>query len=157
MFNYFWISSGHCIFYIMFPEETRWIVGFHSIQQAFDNQKLSYNYLSVKLHPRHRSTKLFDIYDMSIFILDREITFNYRMKPICLPNADDDKKYWHRKVIVAGWGRIEEDGPSTDLLTETKVVLKTDEECRKMTDLSDYNQNAMMCAHEKYKDACQVS
>ena len=100
---------------------------------------------------------LFDIYDMSIFILNRKITFSPKTSPICLSNDGDDKLYWNRKAIVAGWGRISEEGPSSDVLMETQVVVKTDEECENMTDLAAYNYNAMMCAHEIYRDSCQVS
>ncbi|XP_070505844.1 transmembrane protease serine 12-like [Chironomus tepperi] len=123
------LSAGHCVHAIIDPDVTRWIVGVHSIQTAYDNQQLSYNYLTVHLHPLYMRTMLFDIYDMSIFVLNRQIIFSPKIVPICLPNAGDDKLYWNRMAIVAGWGRTSNKGPMTDLLMGTKVVLKTDKDC----------------------------
>ncbi|KAL7026078.1 hypothetical protein ACKWTF_013779 [Chironomus riparius] len=150
------LSAGHCVYAIFDPLRTRWIVGVHSIEKALNDEELSYGNDHIYFHPLYHRTMLFDIYDMSIFILETKIPFGPKISPICQPHADDDKLYWNRKAIVAGWGRIEEKGPLSDILMETQVVLKSDEECRNMTDLNAYTYDAMICAHEIYRDSCQV-
>jgi secreted trypsin-like serine protease len=46
--------------------------------------------------------------------------------------------------------------PSAKVLMETKVLLKTDEECTTMTEsIFTFNADSMICAHEVKTDACQ--
>lgn len=47
---------------------------------------------------------------------------------------------------------------TAEVLMETKVWIKSDEECNALTKrLIRYNSNSMVCAHEQHTDACQVS
>lgn len=55
-----------------------------------------------------------------------------------------------------GWGRIEENGAQTDVLLETDVYLKTQKECKRMANAIKYDERAMICAYDRYTDACQV-
>lgn len=139
------------------PEVNYWILGVHSIQESLNNEELIYKYLTSHLHPRYQRYYIYDIFDLSIFVLDRQITFGPKVLPICLPNDGEDKLFWNRYVTVAGWGRISMGGPPTDLLMETNVMLKDDEECKKTLKLPNYINKGMICAYENYKDSCQVS
>ena len=106
-------------------------------------------------HPQFKNGSLFDDYDMSIVTVDKPIIFSANVKTICLPSISDD--FAGIKVIVAGWGKLSENGVSADSLMETKVILKNQNECREMTrNLITFNPDSMICAYEYKTDACQV-
>lgn len=118
---------------------------------------MSYKFQTIHLHPKYERISFIAIYDLSIFVLNRQITFSSKILPICLPNDGDDKLFWNRKVTVAGWGRTSLQGYPTNLLMETSVVLKTDEECLNIIEPGGFSYDGMICAHEDYTDACKVS
>lgn len=46
---------------------------------------------------------------------------------------------------------------SSDVLMETRITLKTPNECRELaSQFKEYNENSMICGFRKNYDACQV-
>lgn len=62
--------------------------------------------------------------------------------------------------IISGWGRLSDtqNAKMGTLLQETRVRVKTHDECAvEVARLVRYNDEAMICAHEKGTDSCSVS
>ena len=134
------------------PLLSTWIVGMHEV--SFNSGE-SFKTDNFVFHPQFKNGSLYDDYDMSIVTVDRPMTFSANVKTICLPSISDD--FAGMKVTVAGWGRLSENGDSANSLMETKVKLKTQNECDEMTrNLITFNPDSMICAYEFKTDACQV-
>ncbi|KAL7026077.1 hypothetical protein ACKWTF_013778 [Chironomus riparius] len=149
------LTAGHCMYYIPSPLKSRWIIGSHSVKEAVNARQQSYDTKDYDLHPLWKAGNLFDNFDMALVITNRRMTFTSAAIPICMPKVGDEKLFWNQKVVIAGWGRVEENGAQTDVLMESSVYLKTHRECKNLIYSINYDERSMICAHEQHTDACQ--
>lgn len=75
-----------------------WRLGMHSLQVKGGTVFRTRKY---ELHPKFRSDKYYDDYDMAIVTVDRKINFNNNILPICLQTAPE--MHFGEKATVAGW------------------------------------------------------
>ncbi|KAG5669857.1 hypothetical protein PVAND_000148 [Polypedilum vanderplanki] len=150
------LTAGHCVYYSKEPLEIKWMVALHSVSKSKALPENIYKTVLFQLHPKFLSAKLFDSYDLALVTVDRPITFNEFTTPICLPEPYEHMRYFNKKVIIAGWGKIQNlrDSPVSDVLLESRVILKTPEMCKLLTGIVGYNDRSMICAHEYHTDAC---
>ncbi|XP_030760915.1 proclotting enzyme-like [Sitophilus oryzae] len=119
-----------------------------------------FNHIEVR---RLRSVKKHEHFDVStynndiaILEMDIPISFSDKMNPVCLPNADF-VDYSGRVGIIAGWGKTEERGDTSDVLRKVAVPVWSKQECYN----SGYGERKisenMFCAGyvEGQIDACQ--
>merc|ERR1719383_1497713 len=76
------------------------------------------------IHPDFRRADLHR--DLCMVKLNETLTFDDRVKPICLNNQELRK---NDPGFVAGWGHTEEGGPQSRDLMEVTVPIVTNEEC----------------------------
>ncbi|CAG9769374.1 unnamed protein product [Ceutorhynchus assimilis] len=94
--------------------------------------------------------------DIAILEMDIPVGFNDKINPVCLPN-DDIIDYTGRIGVVAGWGRINERGDTSDVLRKISVPVWSTQQCYN----SGYGEHKisgnMFCAGytEGLVDACQ--
>ncbi|XP_050574693.1 venom protease-like isoform X3 [Bombus affinis] len=118
--------------------------GAHPIQMGFESKLIHPNYISGQ-HP----------HDIAILKLERDVTFSDYIRPICLPIEESlrNNNFVGYNAFVAGWGRLEFDGPYSDELMEVQVPVLSTAECQQAyAGVSD----KVICAGyaEGGKDAC---
>ncbi|KAG5669860.1 hypothetical protein PVAND_000151 [Polypedilum vanderplanki] len=146
------LTAGHCIFYVDKPFSTYWVLGMHN-QVLQDGDRYYIDHYS--LHPKFHNFSVYDEYDMALVTVRGIIRFNRNIRPICLtlPNTD----YTGKQMTVAGWGRLDDskDAKMGTILQETNVHVKPPNDCAiEVARLVRYNDEAMICAHEKGTDSC---
>ncbi|CAL4224843.1 unnamed protein product, partial [Meganyctiphanes norvegica] len=71
--------------------------------------------------------------DVALINLDRDVTFNTRIQPICLPFRSDlrHNKFVRKNMTVAGWGRTDNsDSRGSDVPLEAQVQVVTLDRCQ---------------------------
>ena len=70
---------------------------------------------------RHENYKLgsYDA-DITLVKLEKPVTYNAFIKPVCLPDEDQDETVGD-SCYVTGWGRTQEGGQQAKVLQEAKV------------------------------------
>ena len=70
---------------------------------------------------RHEDYKLgsYDA-DITLVKLEKPVTYNAFIKPVCLPDEDQDETVGD-SCYVTGWGRTQEGGQQAKVLQEAKV------------------------------------
>nr|XP_054750651.1 venom serine protease Bi-VSP-like [Lytechinus pictus] len=76
-------------------------------------------------------------------LLDPIPEFNDYVRPICLATVENEINNY-KTCYVAGWGALEEGGPSPDILQDAIVGLITDEDCASSYD--SFSSESMICA-----------
>ncbi len=71
--------------------------------------------------------------DIALITLERDVVFNDKIQPACLPPKDfsyPDKE--NEMSYMAGWGRTVEDDPHSrsDLLQDVEAVIETSTHCQ---------------------------
>ena len=78
-------------------------------QHKIDFQKLwNYTVISitqVKSPPNGRLTGRYNSHDFALFIMERPVTFDDTISPICLPQQNEE--FGGGNAVAAGWGRFD--------------------------------------------------
>jgi len=94
-------------------------------------------------HPYH--------HDIAILTLCEELEFSESVRPICLPDSNDEK-FTDDKAVATGWGRTSETGDISQALQTVNLKIYNNKKCNKSyRGISDWH----ICASAKGKDACQ--
>ncbi|XP_005606217.2 transmembrane protease serine 2 isoform X1 [Equus caballus] len=94
--------------------------------------------------------------DIALMKLEAPLTFNDRVKPVCLPNPgmrlEPKQSCW-----ISGWGATYEKGKTSELLNAAMVPLIEPEQCNNKFIYNDLITPAMICAGylEGKVDSCQ--
>jgi len=90
--------------------------------------------------------------DIALLRLRKEVAFNDRVIPACLP-TDANKKYEGVQAAISGFGAIYEGGPSSDQMKESSVtiVAQSHSTCRQYGNLP----MTKLCAYGSSTDTCQ--
>lgn len=85
--------------------ETEVVVGEHKYRE--ENPKRRYfNVSQFIVHDKFRLSPNGSVdYDLALLQLDTDIVMSDEVRPICAPNPE--KRYGHRRSILAGWGYTE--------------------------------------------------
>ena len=168
------LSAAHCIVKIRngsiqvfkTPVLQYAILGEHNIKVSDGEIKYKIllwfnhpNFLEVKARYGGRYGDKAFVNDFAIAELLRDVEYNDKIKPICLPPLNSN--YVGKNVIVSGWGYTTEDGLLPDELMTVDVLVLPADECkvawRREWGKIAYDANAMFCAANKplwTKDSC---
>lgn len=78
--------------------KSTWVLGMH---KAKSKEGVRYQTAHFELHPNFINNTFYDDFDMALVTLDRRITFNHNIMPICLPSPGSS--HIDQTAIVAGW------------------------------------------------------
>ncbi|KAL1442245.1 hypothetical protein MTO96_007865 [Rhipicephalus appendiculatus] len=115
------LTAGHCLFMLLrFPDSVDVWIG---STRAFHGT--SVKAARLKVHPRFLNQREM-VYDVGLLKLAKDLKFNRKTKPVCLPEEKLD--VGGKSLLVAGWGKTETANTSKVLLY-TQVDGLTDEAC----------------------------
>jgi serine protease 56 len=92
------LTAAHCMVHEDSNPHMDWVLGMHN-QTARDGE--AFKMKSIKIHPHYKTAKHEFSYDVSIVVLDKLITFKHNIRPICLPQVNED--FSGKRAIAAGW------------------------------------------------------
>lgn len=58
--------------------------------------------------------------DIALIKLESPVEYNFLIKPVCLPEDDEEEKVG-KQCYVTGWGRLQEGGSTAKILQEARV------------------------------------
>lgn len=132
-------------------DEIKVALGFHSLS-TIANIETVYEVDSIIVHPEYRHDDEYQLNDIALLRLDRDVQFTSKIQPICLPHASLQINYRRRSFLVIGWGKTNEDGEYSDKLREAYLPYVDNEAC-----VQSYNENLItekhICAGELQKDS----
>ena len=116
-----YLTAGHCCASI---GSMRKKIYFGTTNPWTDAARIEREVDDFVIHPDFRRADLHR--DLCMVKLNETLTFDDRVKPICLNNQELRK---NDPGFVAGWGHTEEGGPQSRDLMEVTVPIVTNEEC----------------------------
>ncbi|XP_058975884.1 trypsin-1-like [Musca domestica] len=105
------------------------------------------------VHPQYNPNTIAN--DVALLKLESPVPFNDKIRPVCLPDANQN--FDGKNAVVAGWGLLKEGGQTSNYLQEATVPIISNQECRR-TRYKNKIQDVMLCAglvKSGGKDACQ--
>ncbi|KAK8375649.1 hypothetical protein O3P69_008448 [Scylla paramamosain] len=140
------LTAAHCFDGSENPANLRIYLGMLNIASPASDVVI----LTAKAIIRHESFSQFTFAnDIAVIQLSSPVTFTDKIKPICLPQADDIA--FGENAVVTGWGTREfatSDFPS--ILQEVALEVTNDTFCSSFGDTT-----VSLCAYTPYKDSCQ--
>ncbi|XP_037272532.2 trypsin 5G1 [Rhipicephalus microplus] len=116
------LTAGHCLLVTdRFPDRIDVHVSSTKIYQGTRVKATR-----LKVHPRFLNQREL-LYDVALLKLEKNLQFNRKTKPVCLPEEKLD--VGGKSLLVAGWGQTETVNTS-EVLLYTHVDGMTDEACR---------------------------
>ncbi len=74
--------------------------------------------------------------DIAVAILQRPLTYQHNIKPICLgPQTEDTSELLDVKVVVAGWGYSEEKKLNVGIPRIVEIPIINDDACIEQSDI----------------------
>lgn len=126
-------------------------LGEYDFTKTNDNSPRNFDVIEIKMHERYNTNTQEN--DIALAKLDRVVTFNQFIKPVCLPPPG--KSFAGTRGYVTGWGTIYSNGPVSNVIQEVIVPVWQQNECSAAYPNKIYP--GMMCAGTKEggKDSCQ--
>ncbi|XP_026102994.1 complement factor D-like [Carassius auratus] len=118
------------------------VVGAHVLREIKNS-----DHIGVKSYIQHKSYSVdFNFNDIMLLRLQEKVNINNNyVKSISLPKNEEDVEA-NTLCSVAGWGRLEIEGPMSDRLMEANVTIMNKSECYKRWG-NLFLEKQMMCAH----------
>lgn len=104
------ITASHCL---NGREKFKWkiLAGLHSNRGKYDTYVHTYDVEKFIRHPKYKKApkNLPHPWDVALMKVKKEIKFNEKIAPICLPKLDDEKKIKKNgtHLVASGWGKFE--------------------------------------------------
>eukprot|EP00095_Tigriopus_kingsejongensis_P012216 maker-scaffold927_size80360-snap-gene-0.28 protein:Tk12216 transcript:maker-scaffold927_size80360-snap-gene-0.28-mRNA-1 annotation:"serine proteinase" len=145
------VTAAHCV--VPFTKDQITIrVGEYDFKEKEESLSSDFQVESINSHADY-SSRTFEN-DIAIIKLDKPITRNRSVYPICLPTPERD--YTNTRANVVGWGTIYFGGPTATKLQEISIRVWDNQQCAaNYGKLNRDVTNSMMCAGDDGKDACQ--
>jgi len=135
------------------PKDIVILLGEHDISRKEGNEKV----VKVSKIIRHEDYKLrsYDA-DITLVKLESPVAYNAFIKPVCLPDQDQDETI-KDSCYVTGWGRTQEGGQQAKVLQEAKLPIVSRKTCSDAFGIPSTITENMICAGFKKGgiDACQ--
>ncbi|XP_004561663.3 transmembrane protease serine 2 isoform X1 [Maylandia zebra] len=147
--RYWILSAAHCFKYSSSPSLWRVYYGDVNLENMFNSR--------VQKIIKHKD---FDTrtnnYDIALLKLDTPLTFNNKVRPVCLPNVDLNLSA-NRQAWITGWGALQSTGPTPKIMNQAKVTIYSRATCNAPEVLNGEVTKAMFCAGslEGGVDSCQ--
>lgn len=150
--NQWVLTAAHCVKGIN-QGRIRLILGDHDRRDEEKWQELRL-IERVIIHPQFVK-KTFNN-DIALIKMNRNIEFNDRVRPVCLPPKD--RSYNGQDTTVVGWGKLAEGGVPANILQQVSVPIISQKKCRHSTSYrtSEITENMFCAGFDDGKiDACQ--
>jgi len=151
------VTAAHCVY--GYESEPAWVrVGDHDNSDPGDTDYDHIQTFKVKKILVHRQyDERTTANDIALLKLEKRIDFSQyggTVSPICIPKQAET--YYGEKVIVAGWGLLNENGNQADKLQKVELDVLSMHACRKefgyhKTQIT----SRMLCTYGERQDACQ--
>ena len=82
-------------------DEIKVALGFHSLS-TIEHIETVYDVDSIIVHPEYRHDDPYQLDDIALLRLDRDVQFTSKIQPICLPDSSLRSKYGRRSFLVVG-------------------------------------------------------
>ncbi|ALC44031.1 CG43336, partial [Drosophila busckii] len=81
-------------------------------------------------HPSYNRRRM--VHDIGLLYLAHNVQFSRTIRPICLPTSASlrSKSFVGYTPFVAGWGKTQESGTSSNILQHLSIPVLTNEQCR---------------------------
>ena len=144
------LSAAHCMTPFV-EDEIKVALGVHSLS-TIEHLETVYDVDTIIVHPEYAHDDPYQLNDIALLRLDREVQFSSKIQPICLPDESLQVDYRRQSFLVVGWGRVSEEGDYSDKLREAYLPYVDNDEC-----VQSYNENLItekhICAGELQKDS----
>ncbi|KAK7072085.1 Testisin [Halocaridina rubra] len=145
------LTAAHC-FVLTGESSANVIFGAHDITSvSTDPNVIAIASSSVTTHPDYDDISQNN--DIALVYLGQDVTFNNRIKPICLSQAGDFVA--GDKLVTTGWGVTESGGEVSSKLREVSLDAISNSECSSLYQNSFTITSNMICTLTPSKDACQ--
>ncbi|KAM8977005.1 enteropeptidase [Pelodytes ibericus] len=148
------VSAAHCVYgRNLVPSNWNAVLGLHNSWELTGPQTVNLVIDNIIISPQYnRRTKESDI---AMMHLEFRVNYTDFVQPICLPESNQEFQLG-MNCSIAGWGRLESQGPIPNILQEAEVPLISNEKCQQQ--LPEYNitQNMICGGYEEGGiDTCQ--
>ncbi|KAL9959652.1 hypothetical protein ACROYT_G032992 [Oculina patagonica] len=146
------VSAAHCFYFSDDPNHYTIVAGDHDLSKKEVYEQNTPIEKVIK-HPQY-DAKTSD-YDLALIKLQSPLTYNNRVRPVCLPKFDFAVR---TKCYVTGWGTTKEGGNISQILQQAPVPLVRRKRCQRAYQDLDYTITPrMLCAgYAKGRiDSCQ--
>uniref|UniRef100_T1IUY0 Peptidase S1 domain-containing protein n=1 Tax=Strigamia maritima TaxID=126957 RepID=T1IUY0_STRMM len=126
--KYFAVTAAHCVYNIPTHLFKARLGEFDFASEGEDLGHFEVPLSAVIIHPNFDYPSLRN--DVALVRFRKPITFQEHVLPICLPRPNED--FTSQTAFATGWGRMYEDGPTSNILLKTKVPILNKKQCEKM-------------------------
>lgn len=151
LLNEFWvITANHCLPDYLMNEDVIVRVGAHHRTKP-NKWVQDLRVRQIYRHPKYNDPVMW-ANDVALLLLDRPAQLNSAVRPICLPDKDDQPG---TDCTVTGWGRLSYYGPYSDYLMQVTVPIVPYSDCRKI--YPEEVHESMLCGGHltDRKDSCE--
>uniref|UniRef100_A0A8C3QMC8 Transmembrane serine protease 15 n=1 Tax=Cyanoderma ruficeps TaxID=181631 RepID=A0A8C3QMC8_9PASS len=137
------VTAAHCV-YGRQLKPSRWkaALGLHLQSDLEKPPAVVHNIDRIIINPHYmKETKDSDI---ALMHLQHKVQYTDYIQPICLPEKDQ-QFLPGINCSIAGWGNIEDEGPTSNVLQEAEVPLLSNEKCQQWLPKYNITEN-MLCA-----------
>jgi len=150
-----WVmTAAHCVDFIT-PDQTssyNVVIGTHNIKNPNSNER-SVAIETIIAHEAWNSSTVQN--DIALINLSSDIHFSDEVSPVCLPMKDIGT-ILGKSATAMGYGQVENDGATTDVLHDVNLTVESSNDCRKYSDYyRDRVTDNMICTYQSSKDACR--
>ncbi|XP_008590758.1 PREDICTED: enteropeptidase, partial [Galeopterus variegatus] len=148
------VSAAHCV-YGRNLELSKWtaILGLYKTSNLTSPQVVTRLIDQIVINPHYNRRRKDN--DIAMMHLELKVNYTDYIQPICLP--EENQVFPPGKSCsIAGWGTVEYQGPTADILQEADVPLLSNEKCQQQMPEYNITEN-MICAgyEEGGIDTCQ--
>ncbi|XP_006875036.1 PREDICTED: coagulation factor IX isoform X2 [Chrysochloris asiatica] len=146
------VTAAHCIQ----PGVTFTVIAGEHNTEEIEHTEQERNVIRAIPHHSYNATINRYSHDIALLELDRPLTLNSYVTPICVANKEYTNIFLRfGSGYVSGWGKVFNKGRPASILQYLKVPLVDRATCLRSTKFTIYNN--MFCAgfHEGGKDSCQ--
>ncbi|CAF1023716.1 unnamed protein product [Brachionus calyciflorus] len=152
------LTAAHCLpKYGSFLPTVKAYLGYNDVSYVLKGfgtaEGIEVNSQSVKIHPEYDEDTF--VNDIAIIKLAKQVQFNEKIQPACLPSSRTYPDKINLPVYAVGWGTTDPNvSKNIAILRNVKLTLYGKESCRTYTD---FNIDIQICAGELAggKDTCQ--
>lgn len=144
------LTAAHCLF--GFDWKTIWVrFGEHDFRRTDESPYVERSIADFRLHNDFNSRNFNN--DIALLILERPVTYNDYIRPICLPPPNE--QFTGSRATVVGWGTIEYQGPVSPILNKVVIPVWSNADCDDAYDQP--IRDSMICAANPRggQDSCQ--
>lgn len=144
------LTAAHCL-----PRQTtesmRVVMGHHDIKKL--REATVYHPDKLISYPKYQDSDPYQKFDIALIRLRERVIFSDKIFPVCLPGRDFPKSDYPN-LVVAGFGRLKEDGIVSDRLLDVELPEVNNTECTRLLHKIRITEDHI-CAGNSTRDSCQ--